>query len=114
MTVESPTGIGSARIVRAGTSWPETIILGLCYADGRPFSRLESLRIETGECSWSTFLGNADTVACTGGSDASAEGSLIYVPVRRGEQALSVEIPAQSLGSTCDTLRVSWIDVYRH
>lgn len=114
VTIASGNGIGSARIARVGRIWPGVIEIGLRYADGRPFLRLESARIETDRCSWITFLGNADTVTCTGTGDTPAQGLKAAIPVRLGDRFLSVEIPTRSLAAACDTLRVSWIDVYRH
>ncbi len=106
--ITSPRGIGRATLARRGTRWPNPLVVGLRYAEGKPFDRLESFVASspTGSWRWSPS-------PWQGGSKPEVE-----VPdgsVKRLREApegfLLVSVP--ELPEGLDSVLVSWVDAYR-
>ena len=115
VVITSPRGIGSASIISPDAQWPRRMVIGLRYSSDRPFLRLESCRVTTGESSWHTALGRADTSQAFGGTrDTRPDGGSIAVPVHGDDGMMAVHLPDTLLAVASDTIVVSWVDVFRN
>lgn len=88
--VTSPSGIGGATLTLWQGVWPKDVRVRLRYAEGRPYTRLESF-------------------TCAVGSKAPVEiGAVEWHP-----EYAEVDLAAGGLRSTARTVQLQWVDAYR-
>jgi hypothetical protein len=87
--ITSPSGIGSAHINFEPGCFPRRFAVGLRYAPGKPFTRLEGFDVTGGTGKWGSG-----------------------VRIAR-DDFLRIEIPGAAFDAGNVPLTVSWVDVYR-
>ena len=118
VTVASKTGIGSCTVRPKEGDWPREVVLRFRYADGKPFTALESFRLTTPRFKLDgnhkdtprmpLFFANA-----AGGFDKGAvPGGWANVAVKFTPGGLELVLPANFLVGRQE-VGLNWIDFYR-
>lgn len=115
LEVESPTGIGRARLTpAAGSRWPERIVLRLRLAGLESFNvDSGSAKIHTGFQSYPPFEQSC-TLSITGERRiGTANPFWIFTRRQRGENLFELTLPAALLKDSPAALDLQWIDYLR-
>jgi len=115
LEVESPTGIGRARLTPAVAGrWPERIVLRLRLA------ALEAFNVDSGSAKIHTEFQNnppfeqVSTLSITGERRIGASNPYwIFARRQRGENLFELTLPAALLKDTPAALDIQWVDYFR-
>ena len=117
--VLSASGIGriELRVKKEGAEWPESIVISLRYADGKPLKELEGLSISGKKIRIDgsrRTSGHMDCHELNPGDQKPGEKPprKVGVSVEKTADAMQVTIPGKLLAGESG-IKIQWVDFYR-
>lgn len=111
VAITSESGIGGAKLVRTGASWPSHIIIQLRLRG------LESFWMQNGTHHFETFLRGSRRVPYSkmdrSGNPSRERAGALDVVITQKEGTIEVRVPGEMFAGNPASISLGWIDFYR-